>query len=145
MVLFSISSQVRGLFILTFLGGLLFLNFATADSFTGFSQPLDLPATECSTPPTEISETVESVQIISEFTFRACREYRANKSKTIYYTMETVHDGEYIHMIPAPGATSIAIVDYQLSALNARITCQKIRDSVIDRAIPLKVSRCANP
>ncbi|MGZ3722746.1 MAG: hypothetical protein ACXVA9_07450 [Bdellovibrionales bacterium] len=136
---------MRGHFIITLLSSILFWHFAFADSWTGVSQPLEGPATECSIPPADIQDSDTNAQVVSEFTYLSCRQYRSAKSKAVYYVVENAREGEYIHMIPPPGQTVINPFDYKFNAQAVYQTCLKIREGIVNYALPLKLSRCATP
>jgi hypothetical protein len=120
-----------------------FFHVAHADSWTGVAQPLEGPVSECTQPPSEIRDGTSSAVVVSEFTYRACREYRSSKTKTLYYVVENVPDGEYVRMIPAPGKTAINLYDYRFNASHALTVCARIRDIVVSSLVPLKFSRCS--
>lgn len=140
MVLF-LFARTKGDSILLLLG--LLLHFAHADSWTGFTQPLIGPVSECLLPPAEVQEGTQSAVVTSEFTYHACREYRSSKTKMIYYLVENVRDGEYVRMIPSPGKTAIDPTDYRFNAAGAYDVCMRIRAKVVSSAVPLKLSRCS--
>jgi len=54
-------------------------------------------------------------------------------------------DGEYIHLIPAPGQNAITLYDYQVSVRAALETCYRIRESVVSQMTPLAASHCVSP
>jgi hypothetical protein len=97
---------------------------------------------ECSAPAPELASGATSTQVLSEFTYWSCRELRSSKTKTLYYRIELVSDGEYVHMIPAPGKNAIDVMDFHFATAGVFQTCRRIRDITIAAAMPVTVSKC---
>lgn len=120
------------------------LNMAFADSFTGNAQPVVSPISECSSPAPDIAEGTVNAYVNSTFSYASCREYRSTKTKSIYYKLESVYDGEYTHLIPDAGKTAIDEMDYHYSAAWVFQTCQRIRELTVRTMVPLTNSKCSN-
>jgi len=123
----------------------LILQFAHADTWTGNAQPIYAPYSECTVPPSTLSPYATQAQVVSRFSYWACKEYRSQKTGGLYYALESVTDGEYIHLIPPPGATYIDATDYVFSAQNAVASCQRIHASLVDQMVALGASHCRSP
>lgn len=128
------------LFALTFI-----LQLAHADTLTGNVQPIFAPYSECTIPPSALPPNAVQAQVVSRFSYWACREYRSLKTGVLYYVLESVADGEYIHLIPPLGATYIDPNDYTFSAQNAVASCNRIHAALVDQMVPLATSRCRSP
>jgi hypothetical protein len=113
-----------------------------ADTFTGNAQPLSVEFSDCSAPVPNIAEGTANIQVISQFTYWACREYRSAKTKALYFRIEMVSDGEYVHLIPAHGRTAIDPMDYRYTTASVFQTCRRIRDTAVAASVSTNLSHC---
>src|SRR5689334_21763078 len=120
------------------------INLAFADTYTGVAQPLEAPIGECGIPAPDIREGTQSAQILAQFKYWACIEYRAGKSKQVSYLIEAQTDGQYLQLIPVPMKSAIDPMDPRLAVARVYQNCFRIRQLVYSQAIPLLSSKCSS-
>lgn len=138
----STEIAAEGFLIFTFLTSFLLVSLTYADGWTGNLQPIAGPINNCTVPSGEAPKGTPSIQIVSQFQYLACREYRSSVSRELYYQLESASDGEYIHLLARPGAADVDADDYLQSVILAQRTCLRIRNFVERRAIPLAETGC---
>lgn len=117
---------------------------AVADVWTGYSVPVAGPIGACSVPPANFDNSAEVVQVSSVFTYLACREYRDSKTHSVYFLVTEASDGEYIRMLPRPGAKTLDGQDYRAISISAGTTCANIREQTLSNSVELAKTPCGS-